>query len=38
MGPGSVELIEQVLGSSLDDARDVVCGHAASAGVLVVNA
>jgi integrase len=38
MGPGSVELIEQVLGSSLDEARDALCGHAASAGVLVVNA
>ena len=38
IGPGSVELIEQVLGSSLDEARDALCGHAADAGVLVVNA
>jgi hypothetical protein len=38
VGPGSVELIEQLLGTSLDEARDVLCGHTARAGVLVVNA
>jgi integrase len=38
MGPGSVELIEQALGTSLYEARDVLCGHTARAGVFVVNA